>query len=110
MWANEYQLKALRTAADYTSYEMLINGALGIAGEGGEVADLIKKHLFQGHTLNEEKAIEELGDLCWYIAITAAALEIDLNTILEQNIAKLMKRYPNGFSANNSINRKEYTK
>ena len=86
---------------------MLTNGALGLCGEAGEVGDLVKKHLFQGHELNREKIIDELGDVAWYIAETAYALGVDLETVLAGNIEKLKKRYPEGFSAERSIHREE---
>jgi NTP pyrophosphatase (non-canonical NTP hydrolase) len=76
-------------------------------GELGEVIDLLKKHLFHKHPLNKEKLKFELGDLLWYIATTATTAGIDLDDIAESNIAKLKARYPEGFSEEKSINRKE---
>lgn len=107
MEINEYQQLALRTANSDNPNELLLNGVLGLCGESGEVADLVKKYLFQGHNLDSEKVVKELGDVCWYIAIIAKALDVDLETVMEVNIEKLKMRYPNGFSAENSINRKE---
>lgn len=111
MTINDYQRKADRTVPVEISVNAdsaLINGALGLCGESGEVADIIKKHRFQGHDLNWTKVIEELGDVCWYIAMMATALGVSMEDILEQNILKLMRRYPDGFSAERSINRPEY--
>ena len=83
MTGNEYQKAALRTAnMDYSSHGMIINGALGLCGEAGEVADIIKKSTFQGHKLDTEHIAEELGDVAWYLAITAAAIGVNLD--LEQ--------------------------
>ena len=107
MNANEYQKAALRTASMYGSYELLLNGVLGLSGETGEVADHVKKYLFQGHDLNKHHLAEELGDICWYLAITAKGLGYDLGTIMQMNIEKLMKRYPNGFEKERSLHRKE---
>lgn len=104
--ANEYQRAALRTA-NKDSKELILNGALGLAGESGEVADIVKKHLFQGHELNREKMIEELGDVLWYVAITAQGLQVDLDSVMKINIEKLKKRYPDGFDKEKSINREE---
>ena len=103
--ANDYQIAALRTANNECCD--LMNCALGISGEGGEVSDIIKKHTFQGHELNEEKLINELGDVCWYIAVMAKVLGVSLETVMKKNIEKLMKRYPDGFSSERSINRAE---
>lgn len=106
MTGNEYQNLALRTA-NQTGDQLILNGALGLCGEAGEVADIIKKVYFQGHMLDKEKIIEELGDVTWYIAIMAHALETDLESVLKYNVEKLKKRYPNGFSEKESINRKD---
>ena len=65
----------------------------------------MKKHLAQGHELDREKLAKELGDIAWYLAETAYALEMPLEDILQANIDKLKKRYPEGFSAERSINR-----
>jgi NTP pyrophosphatase (non-canonical NTP hydrolase) len=107
MRANDYQKAALRTASTLEPKDLVLNGALGLNGEAGEVADHIKKHLFQGHKLDKENLAKELGDICWYIAITAEGLGYDLATIMEMNIDKLKKRYPNGFEASRSLNREE---
>ena len=107
MSINDYQKLALRTASTLESDKLVLNGALGLAGESGEVADHVKKHLFQGHELDKENLAKELGDICWYIAITAEGLGYDLESIMQMNIDKLRKRYPNGFEASRSLNREE---
>lgn len=99
---NEYQKKAFRTAGKEPS---IVNGALGLTGESGEVADMIKKHIFQGHKLNNAHLQEELGDVMWYIALIASSINTDLETIMQMNIEKLMKRYPDGFDTKRSVNR-----
>lgn len=107
MTGNEYQKQALRTANSILATDLINNGALGLCGEAGEVADLVKKHLFQGHTLDRDKLIDELSDVCWYIAILAYGLDVPLDDILEHNIAKLRRRYPAGFEAERSMFRGE---
>ncbi len=107
MRANDYQKAALRTASTLEPKDLVLNGALGLNGEAGEVADHIKKHLFQGHELDKENLAKELGDICWYIAITAEGLGYDLESIMQMNIDKLRKRYPNGFEAERSLHREE---
>lgn len=108
MTPNEYQIAAMRTSSKtILPSEHLMNGALGLAGEAGEVADIVKKATFQGHTINREHIAKELGDVCWYIAETANAIGYDLETIMRMNIDKLMKRYPDGFSADRSQNRED---
>lgn len=100
---NEYQKLALRTANK--DKDLVLNAALGLTGESGEVADIIKKYLFQGHELDKEKIIDELGDILWYIAIMAEGLGVKMEVIPTYNIDKLKKRYPNGFEVKRSINR-----
>lgn len=106
MTINEYQKLAMTTlnpALD--KKDVLINGVMGLCGESGEVIDIVKKHLAQGHELDRDKLIKELGDVAWYLAETATALDVDLEEVLAGNIAKLRVRYPEGFSTEKSINR-----
>ena len=106
MTPNEYQKLAMTTLNPQLSRkDVLINGVMGLCGESGEAIDIVKKHLHQGHELDREKLIKELGDIAWYLAEAATALEIDLETVLEKNIEKLKSRYPEGFSAERSIHR-----
>ena len=108
MTGNEYQKAALRTMKSMDApYGDLIVGALGLAGESGEVADHIKKFVGQGHELSREHVAEELGDVMWYVAITAHAVGYPLNDVMEMNVDKLLKRYPNGFDPERSIHREE---
>jgi NTP pyrophosphatase (non-canonical NTP hydrolase) len=85
----------------------LINSVLGLCGESGEVADLIKKKEFQGHPLDREKLVEELGDVLWYLSEAARAIDSNLAEIARANIEKLRKRYPDGFSEERSIFREK---
>ncbi|MEL6177405.1 MAG: nucleoside triphosphate pyrophosphohydrolase family protein [Myxococcota bacterium] len=85
--------------------DLLANGALGLAGEAGEAADLIKKHLFHDHPLDRDKLRDELGDVLWYVATLARTLDLDLAQVAQRNIDKLRIRYPEGFSAERSRNR-----
>ena len=87
--------------------DVLINGVMGLCGESGEAIDIVKKWLAQGHQLDKEKLAKELGDIAWYLAETATALDLNLEDIFRANIEKLKKRYPEGFDAERSIHRKE---
>ena len=107
MKINEYQELAMRTANTDDKEKLIINGALGLCGESGEVADIIKKWQFQGHKLDLRDIKNELGDILWYVAIMAKAINSDLETIMKGNIDKLMKRYPDGFNSERSINRED---
>ena len=106
MTGNEYQALAMRTAGATTPEELLINGVMGMCGEAGEACDLVKKHVFQGHTLDKEHFAKELGDVLWYIAAAAASVGYSLDTVMQMNIDKLKARYPDGFSAELSQHRK----
>jgi len=108
MTVNEYQKLAMTTlnpALD--KKDVLINGVMGLCGESGEAIDIVKKWLAQGHELDKEKLAKELGDIAWYLAETATALDMNLEDIFAANIRKLKKRYPEGFDSERSIHREE---
>ena len=108
MTINEYQRLAMTTlnpALDRR--DVLINGVMGLCGEAGEAIDIVKKHLAQGHELDQEKLIKELGDVAWYLAETAYALDVSLEDVLQRNIDKLRARYPEGFDTKRSVERGE---
>lgn len=106
MRLNEYQYHAERSANMTVEPKLqLANYGLGITGEAGEVADIIKKGVFHGHSLDVDEIEKELGDVLWYIANIASICNLDLSRVAEKNIDKLQKRYPKGFSQNDSINR-----
>ena len=108
MKINEYQELAMRTLNQkLDKKDVLINGVMGLCGEAGEAIDIVKKHLAQGHELDKEKLIKELGDVAWYLAETAYALDIDLETVFKLNIEKLKRRYPEGFEKEKSVSRNE---
>ena len=91
--------------------DLILNASLGLSGEVGEVNDIIKKYMYHGHKLDDdtkEKIILELGDVCWYVALMAWAIDkTKFEDVLNKNIAKLEKRYHGEFSTEKSINRKE---
>ena len=106
MTINEYQQLAMVTLnPELSKKDVLINGVMGLCGESGEAIDIVKKWLAQGHELDKEKLAKELGDIAWYLAETAYALDVDLETVLQKNLDKLRARYPEGFDADRSINR-----
>ncbi len=108
MQINEYQKLAMMTLNPALSQkDVLINGVMGLCGESGEAIDIVKKWLAQGHGLDRTALIKELGDIAWYLAETATALDVDLQTVLEGNIDKLKKRYPEGFDKTRSVSRNE---
>lgn len=108
MLFNDYQKLAMRTRVKgQTNSDSMNNFTYGAVGEIGECVDVLKKHLFQGHPLNVEKLKEEVGDVLWYIALLCEAAGLNMEDVAEHNIKKLMARYPKGFSAEDSIGRKD---
>jgi NTP pyrophosphatase (non-canonical NTP hydrolase) len=102
----EYQKKAKVTARkDLSHQSRLANMALGLAGEAGETADHIKKHLFHGHDLDKDKLSKEIGDVLWYVALLADCVGLDLSDVAQGNLNKLQKRYGKEFTVEKSINR-----
>ena len=108
MTLNEYQKLAMVTLnPTLDQKDVLINGVMGLCGESGEAIDIVKKHLAQGHDLDREALIKELGDVAWYLAETAYALDVSLDEVCSRNIEKLRRRFPEGFCKENSIRREE---
>ncbi len=90
---------------------MLLTSGIGIASEGGEFNEIVKKIFFQGKPLNEENIFHmkrELGDIMWYWMNACNALGLDPNDVIAENVSKLEARYPGGeFDAHYSENRKQ---
>lgn len=106
MTINEYQELAMRTLnPELSQKDILINSVMGLCGESGEAIDLVKKWLAQGHPLDKARLAQELGDVAWYLAEAATALELPLELILQKNIEKLAARYPQGFASQRSVQR-----
>ncbi len=106
---NEYQAAAVATSVEHKNVdERLTNACLGLAGESGEFCDLVKKAFYHGKDIPREHLIKELGDIMWYIALAADALQVPMEEIAEINIKKLRARYPEGhFSKERANNRAE---
>lgn len=106
MDANDYQRLALRTEAPGRAQrDRLLNAALGLAGEAGEFADSVKKYAYHAHALDEAALCKELGDVLWYVALACDTLGLQLSDVMAENVEKLRRRYPEGFSPERSINR-----
>lgn len=123
MTGNEYQALAMRTndrkgterllflanAADKHCVEEfggVLNGCLGLAGESGEVLDMVKKWVFHEKDLDKDHLKKELGDVMWYVAMLCESFGFDLDEILQMNVDKLKARYPEGFDPDKANNRK----
>lgn len=89
---SEYQRKAKKTAVyPMEEWRGVYYTALGLAGEAGEVANKIKKHIRDG-VCNFDDIADEIGDVLWYCAMLAHEIGYDLNTIAEGNVEKLLDR------------------
>lgn len=104
-----YEQEVERTYGGVNSLEeRLALAALGMAGEAGEIADTVKKWLFQGHPIDLLHVGEELGDVLWYVTLAANAIGWPLEDVMQHNIRKLQRRYPDGFDSSRSLNRSEF--
>lgn len=103
---DDYQVEAARTAGKFKALDdMIVFAAMEINAEAGEVANIVYKYVWQKHDLNHDGIIEELGDVLWGIAIMATAMDTSLTEIMQYNIRKLRKRYPDGFDSDRSRDR-----
>lgn len=92
MTINEYQTLAMTTLnPELARKDVLINSVMGLCGESGEAIDIVKKWPAQGHELDKEHLAKELGDIAWYLAEAAYALDIPLEDVMQANIDKLKK-------------------
>lgn len=106
MKGEDYQELAMRTKGEYESeIDQLICASLGLCGEAGEFAEIIKKGIYQGHGVQVDVLVEELGDVLWYIALACDAIGYDIETVMFENIEKLKLRYPEGFQVERSLKR-----
>ena len=106
MELNHYQKLARRTAKPgLTDTQRLTEAVLGLNGESGELADLLKKYTFHDHSFDRDAFILEAGDVLWYLAQAADALGASLDEIALRNIDKLVGRYPDGFDPERSKHR-----
>lgn len=113
MKISDYQKQAARTLIDAPGFDptnqeiMTVWNALGLAGEAGEVAEHVKKGIFHQHGIDPSILRKELGDVLWYVAALCTTQGLSMEEVMEENIEKLKRRYPNGYSSEDSINRSE---
>lgn len=111
MISHEQLVAALAKPGSQIAYEIqageahLAHMALGVAGEAGEVVDLIKKHVIYHKPLDHDKVVEELGDMLFYVQGICQEIGVDLQQILRHNIAKLTHRYGSAYSDQAAIAR-----
>lgn len=117
MTTKEYEVEVARTVSNnhdsirarfsVMGITDLVHAQIGISGESGEFADAVKRFLYYGRPLDALNAKEELGDLLWYIALGAKVLETSIEELMEDNINKLKLRYPEKFTEELAIERKD---
>lgn len=123
MTGNNYQKLAMRTNDQMADHRLnkellkhtwpedikvggILNGVLGLTGESGEFADVIKKWIFHEKPLDMDHAKKELGDVLWYVAMICESFNWSMEEIMSLNIDKLIARYPEGFDTDKANNRK----
>jgi NTP pyrophosphatase (non-canonical NTP hydrolase) len=103
------QLQSLEQSG--VNMALLLTASIGIASEGGEFSEIVKKCTFQGKPLDADTVFHmkrELGDIMWYWVNACRALDLDPNEVVAENVRKLESRYPGGsFDVFYSENRKE---
>ena len=121
MTGNSYQKLAMRTNDGESTNRLndslkgnydkdtggILMACLGLSGEVGEFNDMIKKSIFHRTDFDEEHAKKELGDIMWYVAMMCTSFGWQLDEIMEMNIDKLKKRYPEGFNVYDANHRGE---
>lgn len=117
MNASEYQELAMRTNDGKATWRLsnltakgeytgeVLNACLGLSGEVGEFNDMIKKWIFHEKDLDVNELEKELGDVIWYVAMCCDVFGWDMSEVMEKNIEKLKKRYPDGFDVVRANNR-----
>lgn len=104
-------IRQLEALDNKVNIALLMTGSIGLASEGGELSEIVKKCVFQGKPLNDDTIFHmkrELGDIMWYWISACRALDLDPNEVIEENVKKLESRYPGGeFDVHYSENRKD---
>lgn len=106
---NTYQKEALKTIKLHPDLlkedRALLDWALGLSGEVGEVCELVKHKVFHKEPLSKMKIAKELGDVAWYLAAIATELGFSLEDCLKLNLAKLKHRHGESFCFDKSASR-----
>jgi len=106
-----YLRDSLNALNSKVNISLLLTGSIGLASEGGEFSEIVKKCVFQGKPMDDDTifhAKRELGDIMWYWINSCRALGLDPNEVIAENVKKLEARYPGGeFDVHYSENRKE---
>lgn len=106
VWSHTKDGQAILDGMSSTKAELL-HAAVGICGEAGELLDAIKKHVIYNKPLDCVNVVEELGDIEFYLQMMRTALGIEHHEIIEANVSKLSRRYPQGYTDRDAIERKD---
>lgn len=87
-----------RVLSDGPETVHLLHATMGISTEAGELLDVMKKHLAYGRSIDKVNIAEEVGDVLWYVAIILRELNMTFEQVMEMNINKLQKRFPDKFT------------
>lgn len=96
-----------RAGSQPSEREWLILAALSLAGETGEVVDLLKKELYHNRPRDPERLLEECGDVLWSFTLLLHTLGFSYEQVVNANIAKLRQRYPDGFTFEDAAKRRD---
>lgn len=108
MTPNQYQERAAHTINKSNNIlEQRQHALFGMASEVGEIHGIFQKH-YQGHSINYTELKQEIGDLLWFIAEFCTASGWDMEYIMQMNLDKIERRYPDGFEEKRSVERPEY--
>ncbi len=83
----------------------LLHASIGMSGETGEIADIVKKSMMYGKKIDVQHLKEECGDVLWYMAIMLQELGSSFEEVMQMNVDKLAKRYPDGFTEKAALDR-----
>src|SRR5690606_6463844 len=87
MTPHEYQLETRRTRpAGESKVRALAHYALGLCEEAGELAGVIKKHVFYGQPIDRDALIKEAGDVLWYLASLLDTVDVELSGPLNRAV------------------------
>lgn len=107
MLTKEYERDVLRTAptGNHSAHDKVTYALMGLCGESGEAMEVWKKAMYQGHELDIDHLISEMGDVLYYVTLAAIELGFSLDELMRLNVEKRKKRYPHGFDAERSKHR-----
>jgi len=92
----EFVEKLASPKSTETDKDRMLLSTIGLSGEVGEVAEIVKKHIYHEGPLDLDDIKKELGDVMWYIAFACNTFDLDLEEVIKANIEKLKDRYPGG--------------